>query len=68
MYLLPACPVNHKREAYRFHTRRNRENGAEEVSSFTKGGRWTEKRACFMENLSVHNKQVRVDNQSLFQR
>ena len=68
MYQRPACPVNDRREAHRFHTRRKRENGAEEVSSFTTGGRWTEKRACFIENLSGHNKQVRVDNQSLFQR
>ena len=68
MYRRPACPVNDKREAHRFHTRRNRGNRVEEVGSFTKGGRWTEKRACFIENLSGHNKEVRVDNQSLFQR
>ena len=68
MYRRPACPVNDKREANRFHTRRKRGNRMEEVSSFTTGGRWTEKRACFKENLSGHNKLFRVDNQSLFQR
>ena len=68
MYRRPACPVNDKREAYRFHTRRNRGNRVEEVSSFTTGGRWTEERACFIENLSGHNKLVRVDNRSLFRR
>ena len=47
MYRRPACPVNDKREANRFHTRRKRGNRVEEIGSFTTGGRWTEKTCLF---------------------